>query len=61
MQRLGDLKRRLASGSDDGGKLTFFSDSIQESLDDIGGDHLAGSGLENEEPESEFDPAGKES
>ena len=61
MQRLDDLKRRLGNGSGAGGVVTFFSDSSQRSLDDIGGEQLAGSGFENEQPESEFDPAGEES
>jgi len=61
MQRLDDLNQRLERGSRVGRKLTFFSDSIQGSLDDIGGEPLEGSGFENEQPESEFDPAGEES
>ena len=61
MQRLDDLYRRLGSGSGVGRKLTFFSDSIQASLDDIGGEPLEGSEFENEQPESEFAPAGEES
>jgi len=44
-----------------GDKLTFFSASGQHPLDDVGGEPLAGSGFENEEPESEFAPAGEES
>ena len=43
-----------------GGKVTFFSASGQQSLDDIGGEPLAGSGFENEEPESEFASTGEE-
>jgi len=44
-----------------GDKVTFFSASGQQSLDDVGGELLAGSGFENEQPESEFAPAGEES
>jgi len=44
-----------------GDKVTFFSASGQHLLDDVGGEPLAGSGFENEEPESEFAPAGEES
>ena len=61
MQRLDDLNRRLGSASGVGRKLTFFSDSIQRSLDDIGGEPLAESEFENEQPEPEFAPAGEES
>ena len=64
MQRLDDLNRRLetaGANSSAGGEMTFFSASSQRSLDDIGGEPLAGSGFENEEPESEFAPAGEES
>jgi hypothetical protein len=57
MQRLDDLNRRLRNGSGAGGEVTFFSGSSQRSLDDIGGEPLAGSGFENEQPESEFAPA----
>ena len=60
MQRLDDLNRRLENGSSAGGELTFFSDSSQRLLDDIGGEPLAGSGFESEQPESEFSPAGEE-
>jgi hypothetical protein len=65
MQRFDDLKRRpnsspVANSSADG-KRASFNASGQRSLDDIGGDPLAGSGFENEEPESEFAPAGEES
>ncbi len=65
MQRFDDLSRRPGNspvaGSSVGDKATFFSASGQQSLDDVGGDPLAGSGFENEEPESEFAPAGEES
>jgi hypothetical protein len=64
MQRFDDLNRRLGNSSvassSLGGKVTFFSASGQQSLDDIGGEPLAGSGFENEEPETEFAPAGEE-
>ena len=65
MQSLDDLKRRpnsspLANASADG-KMASFNASGQRPLDDIGGEPLAGCGFENEEPESEFAPAGEES
>ena len=64
MQRFDDLNRRPGNSSvasaSLGGKVTFFSASGQQSLDDIAGEPLAGSGFENEEPESEFAPAGEE-
>jgi hypothetical protein len=41
--------------------MASFNASGQRPLDDIGGEPLAGSGFENEEPESEFAPAGEES
>ena len=64
MQSFDDLKRRpnsspVANSSADG-KTASFNASRQRPLDDIGGEPLAGSGFENEEPESEFAPAGKE-
>ncbi len=52
MPRLDDSNRRLENS---------FSASGQLSLDDIGGEPLAGSGFENEEPESEFASPGEES
>jgi hypothetical protein len=65
MQRFDDFNRRLGNSpvarSSVGDKVTFFSASGQQSLDDVGGEPLAGSGFENEEPESEFAPAGEES
>ena len=65
MQRFDDLHRRLGNSSLANsslcGKVTFFSASGQQSLDDVGGELLAGSGFENEQPESEFAPAGEES
>ncbi len=64
MQKFNDLTRRpngspVANSSADG-KMASFNSSGQRSLDDIGGEPLAGSGFENEEPESEFVPAGEE-
>jgi len=65
MQRFDDLHRRLGNSSvassGAGGKVPFFSAAGQQSLDNIGGEPLAGSGFENEEPESEFAPDGEES
>ena len=65
MQSFDDLKGQpnsspVANSSADG-KTASFNASGQRPLDDIGGEPLAGSGFENEEPESEFAPAGKES
>jgi hypothetical protein len=65
MQKFNDIKRRpnsspVANSSADG-KMASFNASGQRPLDDIGGEPLAGSGFENEEPESEFAPAGEES
>ena len=65
MQKFNDLKRRpngspVANWSADG-KMASFNASGQLSLDDIGGEPLAGSGFENEEPESEFAARGEES
>lgn len=64
MQKFNDLKRRPSSSpvanlSADG-KMASFNASGQRPLDEIGGDTLAGSGFENEEPASEFAPAGEE-
>ena len=58
MQGFNDLKRRpnsspVANSSADG-KTASFNASGQRSLDDIGGEPLAGSGFENEKPESDF-------
>jgi hypothetical protein len=65
MRSFDDFKRRPNSGpvtnSGADGKMASFNASGQRSLDDIGGEPLAGSGFENEEPESEFAPAGEES
>jgi hypothetical protein len=64
MQKFNDLKRGpnsspVANSSADG-KMTSFNVSGQRSLDSVGGEPLAGSGFENEEPESDFAPAGEE-
>jgi hypothetical protein len=65
MQRFHDLNRRLDSipvaDSSVSRMRTLAFAPAQESLDEVGGEPLAGSGFENEEPESEFAPAGKES
>ena len=65
MQKFNGLKRRpnsspVANSSADG-RMASFNASGQRPLEDIGGEPLAGSGFENEEPESEFAPAGEES
>ena len=61
MQRFDDLNRRLRNGSGAGGDVTSFRASNERPLDDFGGEPLAGSGFEDEEPESEFAPSGEES
>jgi hypothetical protein len=65
MQKSIDLKRRLDSGplarSIVGSRRTLAFARSQESLDDIGGEPLAGSGFENESVESEFAARGEES
>jgi hypothetical protein len=65
MARFNDSNRRPGNspvaGSSVGVKVIFFSASGQRSLDDIGGEPLAGSGFEDEEPESEFAGHGEES
>jgi hypothetical protein len=65
MQKFNELKRRPdrspMTNSNAGGKMASFSVSGQQSLDDIGGEPLAGSGFENQEPECGFAPAGQES
>ena len=65
MQKLSDLTRRPntspVANSTAGRKMASFNASGQQSLDAIGGEPLAGSGFENEEPESEFAPDGEES
>jgi hypothetical protein len=64
MQKFNDSKGRQNSSpvanSSANGKMASFNASGQRSLDDIGGEPLAGSGFENEEPESAFAPAGEE-
>ena len=58
MPRFNDLTRRPNSSpvanSRADGKMASFNASRQGSLDDIGGEPLAGSGFENEEPECDF-------
>ena len=65
MPRFNDLMRRPNSSpvanSSAPRKMASFNASGQQSLDAIGGEPLAESGFENEEPESEFAPAGEES
>ena len=65
MPRFNDLTRRPNSSpvanSRADGKMASFNASGQRSLDDIGGELLAGSGFENEEPDSEFAGHGEES
>lgn len=63
MQRVTDLNARpdrSPVGTTAGLKTALSSSPAHESLDDIGGEPLDGSGFENEEPESEFAPAGEE-
>jgi len=65
MRSFDDLKRRpnsspVANSTADG-RMASFNAPGQQSLDAIGRGPLAGSGFENEEPESEFAPAGEES
>ena len=65
MRSFDDLKRRpnsspVANSAADG-RMASFNAPGQQSLDAIGGEPLAGSGFENEEPESEFAPAREES
>jgi hypothetical protein len=55
MQRIDGLNRRP------GDSLVADSSTYSQQSDDIGGELLAGSGFENEEPESEFASAGEES
>jgi hypothetical protein len=65
MQRVNDLNarpdRRPATDSDTGLSMALSSSPAQESLDDVDGEPLAGSGFENEQPEIEFVPRGEES
>ena len=64
METFNDLRRRPSSSrvanSSADGKMASLNAFGQPSLGDIGGGPLAGSGFENEEPESEFAPAGEE-
>ena len=64
MQRLDDSKQRPDSSPVAGlsarGNTASSTTSGRESLGDVGGEPLAGSGFEHEEPEPEFGPAGEE-
>jgi len=63
MQRLHYLNPqpdRRPVNSNAGLATALSSSPAQKSLDDIGGEPLAGSGFESEQPESEFAPAGEE-
>jgi hypothetical protein len=61
MQQLDDLNRRFGNRtkgtSIKNNQLMVTSPSPQESLDEIGGEPLVGSGFESEEPESGFSHA----
>ncbi len=63
-QRYDDLDRQpdtgLEAGSSGASKDTSVHVPAQQSLDDIGGEPLAGSGFENEQVEPESTSAGKE-
>jgi hypothetical protein len=65
MENFNDVKLRPSSSpvanSSANGRMLSFNAFGQASLDDIGGELLAGSGFEKEEPDSEFAPAGEES
>ena len=65
MQRFNDLSGQpddsAVSASSETSRAMFADASTQQSLEEIGGEPLAGSGFENEESESEFGPAGEES
>ena len=65
MQKFDDLDRRPNSGpvanSSADEKVASFNASGRRSLDDIGGEPLAGSEFENEEPDSDFAGHGEES
>ena len=65
MARLNDLSRRPDGGpvvnSSASAKMKVPKTFGQRSLDEVAGEPLAGSGFENEEPESEFVPAKEES
>jgi hypothetical protein len=64
MQRFHDLNRWLDSipvaDSSVSRMRTLAFAPAQESLHEVGGEPLAGSGFENEQPETEFAPAGEE-
>ena len=63
MQKFNDLTRPNSSpvaNSSADEKVASFNASGQRSLDDIGGELLAGSGFENEEPDSDFAGHGEE-
>jgi hypothetical protein len=64
MERFNDLNRWLDSipvaDSSVSRMRTLAFAPAQESLDEVGGEPLAGSGFENEQPETEFAPAGEE-
>jgi hypothetical protein len=64
MQRFDDLNRwsediPVADSSVSRMRTLAFAPA-QESLDEVGGEPLAGTGFENEEPESEFAPREEE-
>jgi len=64
MEKFNGLKRRPSSSpvadSSADGKMLSFNASGQRSLDDIGGELLAGYGFEKEEPDSDFAGHGEE-
>jgi hypothetical protein len=65
MQKADNLNDRVGSGSE-GSSIknadpTLISVSHQQLLAEVGGEPLVGSGFENEEPETGFAQAGKES
>jgi hypothetical protein len=64
MQRVTDLNLRPdripVMDTNAGLKTALSSLPTHESLDDIGGEPLEGSGFENEQPESDFAPDGEE-
>lgn len=64
MKQLDDLNRRpgntLKGSSNENDRPGFAGPSHEQSLDEIGGEPLVGSGFENEEPENDF-CAGEES
>lgn len=64
MQRVTDLNlrpdRSPVMDTNAGLKTALSSSPAHESLDDIGGEPLEGSGFENEQPESDFALDGEE-